>query len=517
MKVEILDTTLRDGAQHRQVSYSSVDKLDVIAALDRLGVHYTEYGAPGFDPAAEKLSRLTLPVTRSVPVAFGMTCKKGLMPDRDENLRALVECPTPTLTLVGKSHALQVRDVLKTDLDENLRIIEQSVAYATKNDKTVIFDAEHFFDGYRYDAEYAVKTLAAAVRGGAKVLTLCDTNGGALPDDVKEITARIVERFPEVRIGIHCHNDNGLAVASTLAAVKAGATHVQGTLLGIGERCGNANLSTLLPLLVREGYTVGIDLKLLTPVARTVAEITNITIPDFYPYVGAGAFAHKAGLHADGMLKAGGSFEHVDPASVGNIRQLLLSKEAGKHLLIAKLKPFFPDIAENAEGLKRIARALKEREDAGYTYEAAEASFVILAGKILDRDVTRFEPIGYSVTNTSDEPECTASTTIRVGDVTRSASAKGLGPVHALDKAMRECMLNFFPSIDKVSLIDYKVRVINPRSATGAAVRVLITTTDGRHIWKTVGVSEDIIRASFDALSDSYHFALSDDFDFYFG
>ena len=517
MKVEVLDTTLRDGAQHRQVSYSSVDKLDVIAALDRLGVHYTEYGAPGFDPAAEKLSHLKLPLTRSVPVAFGMTCKKGLMPDQDENLRALVGCPTETLTLVGKSHALQVRDVLKTDLDENLRIIEQSVAYATKNDKTVIFDAEHFFDGHRYDAEYAVKTLTSAVRGGAKVLALCDTNGGALPDDVKEITAKIVGLFPGVRIGIHCHNDNGLAVACTLAAVKAGATHVQGTLLGIGERCGNANLSTLLPLLVREGYTSGIDLKLLTPIARTVAEITNITIPDSYPYVGAGAFAHKAGLHADGMLKAGGSFEHVDPASVGNIRQLLLSKEAGRHLLIAKLKPFFPDIAENAEGLRRIAGALKEREDAGYTYEAAEASFVILAGKILDRDVTRFEPIGYSVTNTSDEPECTATTTIRVGDVTRSASAKGLGPVHALDKAMRECMLNFFPSIDKVSLIDYKVRVINPRSATGAAVRVLITTTDGRHVWKTVGVSEDIIRASFDALADSYHFALSDDFDFYFG
>ena len=517
MKVDVLDTTLRDGAQHKQISYSSVDKLDVISALDALGVQYVEYGAPGFDPAAEKLSRIIPSSLRSKPVAFGMTCKKGLRPDEDEALRALVSCPTTTLTIVGKADARQVRDVLKTDLKENLRIIEESVAYAVANGKNVIFDAEHFFDGYRHDAGYALESLYAAVRGGAYILTLCDTNGGTLPDEVRDATARVVERFPEVRIGIHTHNDTGLAVACTLSAVQAGATHVQGTLLGIGERCGNANLSTLLPLLAEEGYAEGIDLKLLTPIARTVAEISNVSIPDSFPYVGAGAFAHKAGLHADGVLKSGGSFEHIDPATVGNRRQLLLSKEAGKHLLIAKLKPFFPDIAKNTEGLKRIARALKEREDMGYTYEAAEASFVILAGKILDRDVTRFEPVGYSVTNTSDEPECTATTTIRVGDVTRSASAKGLGPVHALDKAMRACMLNFFPSIDKVSLIDYKVRVINPRSATGAAVRVLITTTDGRHIWKTVGVSEDIIRASFDALADSYHFALSDDFDFYFG
>ena len=331
MKVDVLDTTLRDGAQHKQISYSSVDKLDVISALDALGVQYVEYGAPGFDPAAEKLSRIIPSSLRSKPVAFGMTCKKGLRPDEDEALRALVSCPTATLTIVGKADARQVRDVLKTDLKENLRIIEESVAYAVANGKNVIFDAEHFFDGYRHDAGYALESLYAAVRGGAYILTLCDTNGGTLPDEVRDVTARVVERFPEVRIGIHTHNDTGLAVACTLSAVQAGATHVQGTLLGIGERCGNANLSTLIPLLAEEGYAEGIDLKLLTPIARTVAEISNVSIPDSFPYVGAGAFFRTYRPRYCRQQKAAPSLERSGETSSYSKASTLLPRYCQKY------------------------------------------------------------------------------------------------------------------------------------------------------------------------------------------
>lgn len=504
----ILDATMRDGAQHPKIGYSADDKLGIAEAIDSLGIDFIEYGAPAFDPECGAFEeKYRLPADKLV--AFGMTAKHGIDPARDPGLKKLISCRAPYITLVGKADSDQVRNVLRLDPDLYLENIRKSVATLTENGKKVIFDAEHFFDGHARGDGYAIKSIRAAALGGAMIVALCDTCGGSLPGAIKR-GVEAAKREADVTIGVHTHNDSGLAVANTLAAVEAGAEHVQGTLLGFGERCGNASLSTLIPLLNRLGYIKTKNLNMLTPVSRTVAEISNITIPDSTPFVGAAAFTHKAGLHADGVLKEKEAFELIPPESVGNSRRFVISKEAGRHLIKAKLKGVLRE-ADDPIVLEKIFSALKKREAEGYSYEAAEASFYIMAARIAGRNVDFFETVGFSVNDSFGSPS-RAEASIEVNGQRESAVAEGVGPVHALDRAMRKCMLRFFPAMDKVSLLDYKVRVIDSKSATGAKVRVSITTTDGKRTWKTLGVSANVVHASLTALEDSYRFALNDDF-----
>ena len=504
----VLDTSMRDGAQHNKISFSVEDKLGIAKALDLLDIDFIEYGAPGFDSEAE-LFEARSNIAPEKLVAFGMTARVNTPPEKDEGILKLISSKGSYVSLVGKSDRRHVEKVLRTNAEDYLKNIRDSVAIITKSGKKVIFDAEHFFDGYLFDPTYAMASLRSASEGGALILALCDTNGGSLPHSVRTAVTECRNAFRQT-IGIHAHNDSGLATANTLAALEAGAEHVQGTLLGFGERTGNAALSTVLPLMKRLGLKEMPGLKLLTPVSRTVAEISNISIPDSAPYIGSAAFTHKAGLHADAVLKERDSFEFIPPESVGNIRRLVLSKQAGRHLVKSKLQGVLPE-ANEPEILSAIFAALKSREAEGYTYEAAEASFYIMAARLAGRKVDFFETVDYTVIDTSDALSH-AKAEISVGGVTASAKAEGNGPVHALDTAMRECMLKFFPAIDSIGLVDYKVRVIDPKSATGAKVRVSITTTDGKRTWKTIGVSRNVVHASFMALEDSYRFALNDDF-----
>ena len=504
----VLDTTMRDGAQHNKINFSVEDKLGIAEALEKLDVDFIEYGAPAFDiESADFEARCKQPSEKLV--AFGMTARVSTPPEKDPGILKLIAAKGDYVALVGKADRRHVEKVLRTNADEYLQNIRDSVATITKNGKKVIFDAEHFFDGYAFDPTYAMAAVGAAAKGGAEILTLCDTNGGSLPQSVRDAVSACKKAF-DATIGIHAHNDSGLATANTLAALESGAEHVQGTLLGLGERTGNAALSTILPLMKRLGLKDLPGLNLLTPICRTVAEISNIAIPDSAPYIGSAAFTHKAGLHADGVLKESDTFEFISPESVGNVRRLVLSKQAGRHLVKSKLEGVISEATE-PETLSAIYSALKEREAAGYTYEAAEASFYILAARLSGRKVDFFKTVDYTVIDSSDALSH-AKAEISVGGVTASARAEGNGPVHALDLAMRECMLKFFPAIDSVSLADYKVRVIDPKSATGAKVRVSITTTDGKRTWKTIGVSGNVVHASFIALEDSYRFALNDDF-----
>ena len=504
----VLDTTMRDGAQHNKISFSVEDKLGIAEALEQLDVDFIEYGAPSFDIETKDFENRTK-LSPDKLVAFGMTARAGTEPERDEGILKLIAAKGNYVSLVGKSDRRHVEKVLRTDAGEYLNNIRKSVATITKSGKKVIFDAEHFFDGYAYDRDYAMASLTAAAEGGAEILNLCDTNGGSLPAAIRTAVSECKKTF-SVTIGIHAHNDAGLATANTLAALEAGAEHVQGTLLGLGERSGNAALSTILPLMKRLGLKDLPGLNLLTPVCRTVAEISNIAIPDSAPYIGAAAFTHKAGLHADGVLKESDTFEFISPESVGNVRRLVLSKQAGRHLVRSKLEGVIPEATE-PEILSKVYAALKEREALGYTFEAAEASFYIMAARLSGRKVDFFKTVDYTVIDSSDALSH-AKAEISVDGVTVSAKADGNGPVHALDLAMRECMLKFFPAMDSVSLVDYKVRVIDPKSATGARVRVSITSTDGKRTWKTIGVSGNVVHASFIALEDSYRFALNDDF-----
>ena len=477
--LSVLDSTMRDGAQHNKISYSVDDKLGIADALYSLGIDYIEYGAPAFDDECALFERRTK-IPPSALVAFGMTARKGVDPALDKGIRRLIDCRAETIALVGKADSAQVKSVLGVSCEEYLENITKSVAEITKSGKKVIFDAEHFFDGFLRGDGFAAKALKSAEAGGAFIVTLCDTNGGSLPDTVSAGVSAALNSV-KISVGIHTHNDSGLAVANTLEAEESGATHIQGTLLGLGERSGNACLSTLIPLFNRLGKLHTENLKMLTPASRAVAEISNIAIP---------------------------------PESVGNVRRLVLSKESGRHLVKAKLSGIIPE-ADDPDVFAKIFNALKARESEGYSYEAAEASFYLMAARIAGRNVDFFKTIDYSVTDSADASS-RAETTIEVAGKRQMAVATGSGPVHALDRAMRKCMIGFFPAMDKVSLVDYKVRVIDPKSATGASVRVSITTTDGKRTWKTIGVSGNVIHASFMALEDSYRFALNDDFNHIF-
>ena len=518
---DILDSTLRDGAQGEGISFSVEDKLNIVEALDVLGVGFIEAGNPGSNPKdMEFFCRVgQMQLKNAQIVAFGSTRRKNSKAEEDLNLKALLSADTQVVAVFGKCWDLHVTEILGTTLDENLNMIEDTCRFLTEKGKRVFFDAEHFYDGYKANEAFAVSALQAAVKGGADCLVLCDTNGAAFPDEVLEITKAVVDRFSAagVQIGIHTHNDRGMAVANSIMGAKAGATHIQGTYLGFGERCGNANLSTIIPNLQLK---MGIrcipeeSMQLLTATARHIAEVANISLKKTEPYVGNSAFAHKAGMHADGVIKNSCSFEHIHPETVGNERRFLLSEISGRTAVLGRINRICPDLTRDSPQTAEIIRALKEQEQLGYQFEGADSSFELLIRKHTGTYHPYFKLITYKIlTGRPAEPGCSASATVKVqvGDKMQLMAAEGNGPVNALDKALRAALGVFYPSLSRVHLIDYKVRVMDSKNATGATVRVLISSTDGRRVWTTVGVSSDVVEASWIALTDSIEYKLIKD------
>ncbi len=507
MKIEFLDTTLRDGAQSEGISYSENDKKSIMALLDDFGIDLIEGGDPASNPKDEDFFRNA---NNKKLVAFGSTVKPNKQVYEDAAILKLLEARTNVICIFGKSSRIQVKEVLMVTPENNLEMIAQSVAFLKGQGKRVIFDAEHFFDGYAEDSNYAIAVLSAAFMSGADTLTLCDTNGATSMDKIFEITKRVAVIFDGAKIGIHTHNDTGMAVANTITAVKAGATHVQGTFLGFGERCGNANLSTVIAnLKLKENLDVEVNIADMTKVAHAVAEISNIKLDGAMPYVGASAFAHKAGMHADAVVKNPNSFEHIEPSIVGNRHRILLSEMAGRSAVAKKLKNLFPNLDKSDPKTQEILDAVKNLEMKGYQFDGADGSFILLAERVIGEFKPSFELIDYCINTTKPQNENTAEIKIKVGDSVTTAIEKGNGPVNALDKALRTALSKHFPQIEEVSLIDYKVRVVDSTSATKALVRVMISSTDHEKTWTTVGVSTDIIEASWSALIDSFEYKLT--------
>ena len=515
-RIEILDSTLRDGAQGEGISFSVNDKLNIVAALDAFGVDYIEAGNPGSNPKDleffEKASELKL--KHSKLCAFGSTRRYNVNACDDSNIKSLLSANTPTVVIFGKTWDLHVTEILKISLEDNLELVKDTVTYLKSMSKEVVFDAEHFFDGYKASPEYAMKVLAAAADGGADSLALCDTNGGTMPIDIFEITKKVAEKFSNIKIGIHCHNDTDCAVANSLMAVCAGAGQVQGTFTGIGERCGNANLSSIIPdLKLKNGYDCNGDMAILSETARRIAEIANTQIDNSRPYVGSSAFAHKAGMHIDGVLKLSRSFEHIDPSLVGNKRKFLMSEVSGRSTILNKIKNFAPQLDKDSKETAQILEKLKEQEHFGYHFEAADASFELLVKKVLGIYKPSFNLVLYKTMGEFPVPvggmAASATIKVEVGGEEEITAVMGIGPVNALDLALRKALTVFYPSIREMRLIDYKVRVLEQNSSTTAKVRVLIETTDEKKTWTTIGVSNDIIEASLIALVDSIEYKLS--------
>jgi len=514
-KIDIFDSTLRDGAQAEGISFSVEDKLKIVKTLDDLGVDYIEAGNPGSNPKDieffERIRGISLKTARLA--AFGSTRRRDTAVEEDKNVQSLLSAGTPVVVIFGKSWDFHVTSVIKTSLEENLRMITDTVGFFKKKGKEVIYDAEHFFDGYKANPAYAMKTLEAACVGGADCLVLCDTNGACFPNDVFEISKKVKAEF-NVKIGIHTHNDCGMAVANAIMAVEAGADHVQGTYIGFGERCGNANLSTIIPnLQIKKGYSCIPEdrMKTLTLTARRVAEIANVTLNEKDPYVGNCSFAHKGGMHIDGVFKASSSFEHIDPELVGNKRRFLMSEVAGRGTILEKIREFNPTICKDSAEAEAIINRLKELEHQGYQFEGAESTFELVIRKQLGKYKPFFELEDFKLIN--EQPSKSGSSAsalikVKVDGKTEITAAEGDGPVHALDKALRKALEVFYPELSKVHLTDFKVRVIDSKSATAAKVRVLIESTDNESVWTTVGVSTDIIEASWIALVDSIEYKL---------
>ncbi len=514
-QIEILDTTLRDGAQARGISFSVDDKLNIAASLDMLGVSYIEFGNPSTGTRElegfRRVRRHTFEKSRIA--AFGATRRKNTPVTEDTGVQALEASGANTIVIFGKSWDLHVDHVLGTTKEENLAMIADTVAHFVARGCRVIYDAEHYFDGRKSNHDYALETLRAAIGAGAHCVTLCDTNGGTMANEIYEATREAVQLFP-VQIGIHCHDDCGLAVAGTLEAVRAGATMVQGTLLGFGERCGNAKLTTIIPnLQLKLGYRCIPEnsMPMLTTIARQVAEIANISIPSYSPYIGSNAFTHKAGMHADGVLKLSRTFEHVSPEDVGNMRRILTSEMSGRNALHYKIQRIAPELRRDSPETLRIMEALKEAEQNGYIFEAAEASFELMVRRETGRLPNFFDLIFYKTIGErpySSTMSSVAVIKLRVGDREAVNAAEGEGPVHALDTALRKTLDEFYPRLAESYLCDFKVRVLNPEAATAAKVRVLMTSTDGEATWSTVGVSTDILEASWTALSEAVQYKL---------
>jgi 2-isopropylmalate synthase len=513
--ISLYDTTLRDGNQGLGIHLSLSDKLRITAKLDALGIHYIEGGWPNptnaIDTAYYREVRKLKPKAKIA--VFGSTRRPGARAAADPFVKMLVAAETPVITVFGKSWDMQVREVLKTSLDENLAMIDDTVSFCRKHTHEVVYDAEHFFDGYKANPAYAMTALRAANDAGADVLVLCDTNGGMLPDEFVAIF-RAVKSSINARLGVHLHNDTGCADAMSCLGVLDGASMVQGTINGMGERCGNANLCTIIPnLQLKRGFRLLPPEKLpaLTPTSVFLAEIAN-TSPDVkQPYVGEAAFAHKAGAHADAVRKVRRSFEHVTPESVGNERLFVVSHQAGTSTILEKLRNILPGVAKSDKRVKRLLGRIKDLEASGYQFEAAEGSFELIAREMLGQFAESFEVLGFRVTEEKRENGLVFSeATIKVkeNDVVEHTAAEGDGPVNALDNALRKALIKFFPALAQVKLEDFKVRVLDGRDGTGAKVRVLIESSDGVSRWGTVGVSANIIEASWLALIDALKYKL---------
>ncbi len=522
-RVQIYDTTLRDGAQSEGISFSVVDKLHITQKLDELGIPYIEGGWPGSNPKdaefLQSASRLTL--KNAQMAVFGSTRRIGMKAEDDNNLVMLVKTGVKIATIVAKSSILQVTQVLGTTPEENLRMISDSVKYLIANGMRVFVDAEHFFDGYKYDPNYSLSTLVAAAESGAECIVLCDTNGGALVDEITRAT-RAAAKAVKVSLGIHVHNDGGLAVANSLAAVQAGAVQIQGTINGYGERCGNANLCTIIPTLkIKMNIDCISDAQLakLTDVSRFVSEIANLTPDPFSPYVGTSAFSHKAGYHVDGLAKWELAYQHINPVQVGNRKRAVVSELSGKDNIILKAKEMGITLPPDKTVIQKLLAQIKQAESRGYQYENAEASFEILLHRTLPDYQPPFELVDFMVVvetrrrapvkNHLEDTLAEAMIKVRVGDEVMHTAAEGNGPVNALDQALRKALLPYYPRLAAVKLIDYKVRILEESTGTESQVRVFIESTDGTREWRTVGSSTNIIEASWLALADAVEYWLT--------
>jgi 2-isopropylmalate synthase len=517
--VELYDTTLRDGAQTWGITFSLEDKLRIAQKIDELGIDLIEGGYPGSNPKDrhffQKVKGISFKHAR--PVAFGSTCRADLSPEKDPQIRSLLEAGTEVVTVVGKSWDLHVREILVVPLGKNIEIIRDSLAYLKPHYSRIIFDAEHFFDGFKGNPEYALSTLQAAAASGADVLALCDTNGGTLPGELVEIVKRVRE-VVSTPLGIHTHDDSGTAVASALLAVEAGVTQVQGTINGIGERCGNANLISIIPALALKMGKIEADagqLRRLKRVSEFVDEMANRTPRKAQPYVGAAAFAHKGGLHSSAVMKNTRAYEHIDPALIGNHRSFPVSEQAGRAAVIQKAAQYGIELRSDDPRVPEILKSLKDLEALGAHYDVADGSFELLMKRMLGLHKRFFTLHGFQVTNSKRQGDTKtysdAIVRIVVGDKMEFSAAEGNGPVHALDSAFRKALQAFFPTVSEVRLTDFKVRVLEGTSGTGATVQVLIESTDGEDVWWTVGFSENVIQASWDALVDSIDYKLQKD------
>ena len=518
-RILIYDTTLRDGSQGENVSFSVEDKLHITRKLDELGIDYIEGGWPGSNSKDIAFYHRAQEVTlkHAKLAAFGSTRHPRNSAAHDRNIQALVEAKTPVVTIFGKTWDLHVKVALGVSLEENLALIRESVEYLKSKGKEVIYDAEHFFDGFKADREYALATLQAAEDAGADTIVLCDTNGGTLTSDIRERFRMAAERV-KVPLGIHTHNDCEMAVANSIAAIQEGAVHVQGTINGYGERTGNANLCSIIPNLeLKLGLrTIGKEkLKHLTEVSHYVSELANLVPRHDLPYVGKSAFAHKGGIHVSAVMKESSAYEHIDPEVVGNERRVLVSELSGKSSVIYKAEELGLEIDKASPHAKVVVEKLKELEHDGYQFEGAEGSFQILFDKLVHHLPDFFELDGFRVITQkrgSNESSSEAVIKLRVDGKEEHTAAEGVGPVSALDRALRKSLGTFFPCIRDIRLTDYRVRVLNAKDATDARVRVLIETSDGQETWGTVGVSENIIEASWKALVDSITYKLKKEY-----
>ncbi|MGD0336398.1 MAG: citramalate synthase [Candidatus Omnitrophota bacterium] len=517
-QVKLYDTTLRDGSQGEGISYSVMDKIRIAQELDLLGIHYIEGGWPGSNPKDMefylKMNKLRL--KNALLVAFGSTRRPDARAAEDSNLKALVKSGVKTVTIFGKTWDLHVKDVLKTTLDENLNMIQDTVSFLISKGMSVFYDAEHFFDAYAANKDYSLKCLLTAQEAGANAICLCDTNGGTITSQISRVIREIRPHI-KVMLGIHCHNDADLAVANTIAAVEAGADMVQGTINGYGERCGNADL---IPIIANLKLKLGIDclsddkLKELTKVSYFVSEVSNMGERSDHPYVGASAFAHKAGVHINAVMKNPKTYEHIEPALVGNKRRILMSELAGKTGVLIRAKDLELDLDKEDPKTKKILQLVQKLEHEGYHFEAAEASFELLMKKALKKYNKFFELEGFRVViEKRPDKKITSEAIIKlkVKGVKEHTAAEGDGPVNALDNALRKALKDFYPSLSKMRLSDFKVRVLEEKAGTAARVRVLIQSQDDLDTWNTIGVHENIIEASWQALVDSVEYKLLKD------
>jgi 2-isopropylmalate synthase len=525
----LYDTTLRDGTQGENVTFSADEKLNIAMRLDDIGIHYIEGGWPGSNPRDVAFFNLAKRVNfkHARLAAFGSTRKPGIRPDRDNNLNALLQAETSAVTVFGKSWDLHVEKIMNNTLPENLAMINDSVSFLKQHGREIIYDAEHFFDGYKNNRDYTLQTLAAALDGGADFIVLCDTNGGTLPFELESIIAEVQQQLnsigsgaPQggsVQLGIHTHNDCGMAVANSITAVQNGALMVHGTINGYGERCGNADLTSIIPILsikMDRKCVTHENLKKIKNLSRYVSETANLVPLNSRPFVGKSAFAHKGGIHVSAIMKIPKAYEHMDPTMVGNSRRVLVSDLSGKSNVEYKAKEFGVEIGKNGLDSRQIASEIKQMEQEGYQFDSADGTFKILLEKFTDQFKPHFALESFRVTIEKDKDQpASAHATIKisVGDKEEITAGEGYGPVSALDNALRKALDKFYPDLDTMRLVDFKVRVIDGTRGTAAKVRVLIESRDQNEIWSTVGVSEDIIEASWQALADSFQFKLDNE------